>query len=159
METGFTAKARFVAFSLHEGKMYGRFPYCFHLADVVKNLVKFNYDDEDMIAAGYLHDVIEDCGQSEDGLSDLFNPKVAKLVAAVSGKGVNRKEKKADMIAKLQAYPKAVPLKMADRMANIQNCKEFNPRMLDMYRKEMFDYQQLFSNTNYNMWIAMENLL
>lgn len=139
------------AISMHRGQMYGAFPYIVHLSDVVKNLRRFHYDDLDYMAAGFLHDTIEDCGVTVNMLQLHFNGTVANLVDAVSGEGNNRRERKASMIEKLKAYPKAVPLKMADRLANITNCVNFNPRLLNMYEKEFDDYDLLFEAADREM--------
>lgn len=41
-------------------------------------------DDQEILAAALLHDVIEDCGISEETLCDKFGPRVAQIVAAES---------------------------------------------------------------------------
>jgi (p)ppGpp synthase/HD superfamily hydrolase len=132
----------------HGNQMYGNFPYIVHLSDVHKILREYHYDDEEILAASFLHDTIEDCGVSREMIEARFGEKVAKYVWAVSGFGANRKERKADMLAKLQDFPKAVSLKMADRYANILNCQTFNPRLLEMYKKEYSDYDTLFETAD-----------
>ena len=141
-------KAMEFAVFMHGTQLYGNFPYVVHLADVVRNVRLYNYDSIEMVSAAFLHDTIEDCDVSYEMLFKRFGEQTDKLVDAVSGVGGNRKERKASMIAKLQAYPKAIPLKMADRLANIRNCVVFNPRMLEMYRKEFDDYDLLFESSD-----------
>jgi len=58
-------------------------PYVSHLAGVVSILARHGFDDE-VLAAGALHDVLEDCGVSRDELARLFGSRVADLVNAVS---------------------------------------------------------------------------
>jgi len=149
-----------LAAKAHNGQEYGKLPYIHHLFDVVAILYEYGYDDEEMIAAGWLHDVVEDTYTvGFAGIQEQFGDKVELLVHAVSAVGKNRKEKKAYTIRELNDYPKAIPLKMADRLANIRNCAKNNPRLLDMYRKEMPDYAKMFSETNFKMFQEMLSFL
>lgn len=162
-----------MAAQAHATQLYGTMPYIVHVTEVVRNLQKFHYDDEDILIAGFLHDIMEDVpeyfGPMKDTLYQIdltehpievyFNKNVYCLVDAVTGLGKNRKEKKASMIAKLQAYPKAIPLKMADRLANIKNCVLHNPRLLDMYKKEFTDYDTMFEESNSIMNAEIRKIL
>jgi (p)ppGpp synthase/HD superfamily hydrolase len=58
-------------------------PYVSHIAGVVAILARHGFDDE-VLAAGALHDVLEDCGVSREDLGRLFGSRVADLVSAVS---------------------------------------------------------------------------
>jgi (p)ppGpp synthase/HD superfamily hydrolase len=58
-------------------------PYVSHVAGVVAILARHGFDDE-VLAAGALHDVIEDCGVTYEELSRVFGGRVADLVRAVS---------------------------------------------------------------------------
>lgn len=58
-------------------------PYVSHVAGVALLLARHGFDD-DVIVAGALHDVIEDCGVTHAELSRRFGPRVADLVRAVS---------------------------------------------------------------------------
>ncbi len=157
--------AAFMAAQAHSTQLYGHMPYIVHVAEVVRTLQEFHYDDEDLLIAGFLHDILEDAPDyfttySEDekkalgiehSIELLFNKNVYRLVDAVTGVGKNRREKKLNTLIKLNAYPKAIPLKMADRLANIRNCVKFNPRMLEMYKKEFNDYDTMFEESNSEM--------
>ena len=58
-------------------------PYVSHVAGVAAILARHGFDDE-VVAAGALHDVLEDCGVSYDALAARFGARVADLVSAVS---------------------------------------------------------------------------
>lgn len=58
-------------------------PYVSHVAGVVAVLSRHGFDEE-VLAAGALHDVVEDCGVSLEELSSRFGAKVAELVEQVS---------------------------------------------------------------------------
>lgn len=158
METPDIRRARLLAFDLHQTQMHGRLPYCFHIMDVVRNLLDFGYDKEELIIAAYLHDAIEDTSYTLLQMEKDFGPKVSRFVNAVSGFGVNRREKKINMIEKLKDYPKAIPLKMSDRLANMRSSAASNKYMLKMYIGEMKDYHDLFSDTDPAMYSAMVEL-
>lgn len=147
------------AIFMHGKQLYGNFPYIVHLCDVVKNLRVYNYDDPEMIAAGFLHDTIEDCQVTFEILDVRFSEKTANLVNAVSGNGPTRKARKESMIANLKAFPKAIPLKMADRLANIRNCAQFNPRLFTMYEKEFDDYDLMFEGADRSMNAEIRTIL
>lgn len=143
----------------HATQMYGKVPYIHHLAAVVNNLYEYGYDDEDLIAAGWLHDTIEDTSTPLRQVASTINQKVADLIWAVTGVGKNRKERMADTMKKITGNRKATILKMADRLANIENCVKNNPPLLEMYRKEMPHYLNLFYATDPKMTARMVRLL
>jgi (p)ppGpp synthase/HD superfamily hydrolase len=58
-------------------------PYMSHAAGVALRLARHRFDDE-VVAGGALHDVMEDCGVTHDELARLFGQNVADLVRAVS---------------------------------------------------------------------------
>jgi (p)ppGpp synthase/HD superfamily hydrolase len=58
--------------------------YYLHLVEVAWMLQDVNMDGE-VVAAGYLHDMIEDCGYTQERLTEeTGNPRVAELVQWVS---------------------------------------------------------------------------
>ncbi len=58
-------------------------PYASHVAGVAAILSRHGFG-EDVVAAGALHDTIEDCGVSFDDLASRFGERVASLVQDVS---------------------------------------------------------------------------
>lgn len=58
-------------------------PYVSHLAGVAILLARHGFDDE-VVAAGALHDAIEDCGVTYEELAARFGERVAGLVRDVS---------------------------------------------------------------------------
>ena len=66
--------------------------YFIHLAEVGWMLQEAGMDAE-TVAAGYLHDVIEDCGYSQERLAqEIGNPWVAEIVKWVSEDKVDPKD-------------------------------------------------------------------
>ncbi len=63
----------------------GATPYAAHPARVAMIVATvFGVADEEVIAAAYLHDVIEDCDHDYDDIHEQFGRTVADLVAAMS---------------------------------------------------------------------------
>ena len=77
-------KAEQFAKQVHKGQKdnFGK-PYFEHPKHVVGLLKKWKQDEE-VIAAGYLHDVVEDCNISLKEIEKKFGKRVAKLVDAMS---------------------------------------------------------------------------
>jgi (p)ppGpp synthase/HD superfamily hydrolase len=91
-----------------------------------------------MLCSAYLHDVVEDTGTPISVIEAMFGTKVKELVWAVSdGPGENRKARKLETYKKIRATPGATQLKLADRIANVENClRTGETRLLTMYKKE-----------------------
>jgi len=129
--------ARAVAEMAHQGQEYGDKPYVDHLDDVVAVLSRFGFQDLDTLMAGYLHDTLEDTHLIKDRLANEFGQRVADLVdACTDGEGKNRKARKERPFLLIPKTPGALAVKLADRIANIENARESNPGLLKMYRKE-----------------------
>ena len=113
----------------HEGQkqVSGR-PYFDHPKKVAELLTKWNQDPE-VICAGLLHDVVEDCDIPIEEIKNKFDERVANLVDAMSFvlKNENGKSKK-DMDATYKKFIKHVKnepslalIKSADMLSNIPN--------------------------------------
>lgn len=133
-------KALEFAVERHGDQLYGTNPYYYHLRAVVSTLQAFSIWDKRILAAGYLHDVLEDTDTEKQELVDMFGPAVANMVdACTDGPGKNRKERKRRPYDLIPKMPFAVTVKVADRLANvIANRVEGNDDKMDMYRKEQF---------------------
>lgn len=147
------------------GTSYDGKPYVVHLNDVVDVLLRFGETDKSMLAAGYLHDVIEDVGVSPATIKDLFGDRVCELVSALTDEpGVNRKERKAKTYPKIKAIPGATQLKLADRIANVENSiRTNNKRMFLMYSKENKEFEANLRSLNDSdvvcaMWKHLDTL-
>ena len=123
----------------YDGKAYST-----HLAMVVAMAHKYLYlidadKQEDVIAACYCHDTIEDTRQTYSDVAASTNAFVADLVYAVTNeKGRTRKERADDRYYSgiRNTGKEAVFVKMCDRLANVAYSKQGNGRMLELYKKE-----------------------
>lgn len=111
-------RARGFAVESHGDQRYGQAPYAEHLATVVSILEECGFSGNHL-AAGWLHDVVEDTDKTVDDLRVEFGEHVAQLVWAVTGGG-EREAHVATIYEKITAYPDAAVIKLADRIANIE---------------------------------------
>lgn len=130
---------------LDNRQLYGNLlPYTHHLQAVAEILVTYAFTDEAIIAAAWLHDVVEDTrGRANEvkarDLEEIFGEEVAQLVAAVTSEpGENRKIRNALTYPKIRAAgPRAIILKLADRLANVGH----GGSARSMYRKEHAEFR------------------
>jgi (p)ppGpp synthase/HD superfamily hydrolase len=109
-------RARAFAVDAHGDQKYGEEPYAVHLDEVAAILVGIG---SDLIAEAYLHDVVENTKVVKDELTAPFGERTTAIVDACTGEGKNRRERCASIVAKLLRLPEAIPVKLADRLANM----------------------------------------
>jgi len=103
-------------------------PYVSHLMGVAIILARHGFDD-DVVAAGALHDCMEDCGIELATLTEKFGARVADLVLHVSepDKTLSWEERKARYLAHFSVKPwPAQAITLADKLDNfvsIERCK------------------------------------
>jgi (p)ppGpp synthase/HD superfamily hydrolase len=98
-------------------------PYVSHVAGVVAILARHGWDEE-VQAAGALHDTLEDCGVTQGELEKRFGARVASLVALASeeDKSLSWEERKAAYIAKFPSKgPEAQAITLADKIDNLES--------------------------------------
>lgn len=132
-------RAMQVACKAHEGQRYGDLPYRFHLQEVVSSLPESASDE--IVAAAWLHDAVEDTDLTLDEVRDTFGGHVARIVDFVTDSpGENRRERKRKTNERLMRAPvEARTVKLADRIANMKASIE-NPGLAKMYRREFPDF-------------------
>lgn len=154
--------AQALAATAHEGQMYGEFPYTKHLGHVVEVLRRFGISDEDMLVAGWLHDIVEDTDTTILVVTAMFGSRVADLVHRVTNEeGKNRRERHEKTYPKIMASDDAITLKLADRIANIESCIEVNDDKITMYTKEYAAFRnKLYKpGTHDAMWRHLDFLI
>ncbi len=128
-------EARDFAIKAHGDQKYGGEPYGVHLFAVAQVARDFGATNAQWKAA-FLHDVLEDTPATSDQILDLFGEDVLGLVYACTGEGHNRKARNASIYRKIEAYPPAAFIKLADRIANVE-ASEPGSSHRAMYRKEL----------------------
>jgi len=122
-------------------------PYSIHL-EMVYNVAKA-FDDlipgkdrEDVLAACWTHDVIEDCRQTYNDVLKATNKQVADITYALTNeKGRNRAERGNDKYYQgIRETPYAAFVKLCDRIANYEYSMVKGSRMVKMYEQEMDEF-------------------
>lgn len=144
-------KARELAREAHKDQRYDGLSYFDgHLQSVVcemeviiHNSPELYPSESTLLAAAWLHDVLEDTATTYEQLLQVVGFDVANIVQAVTDEpGVNRKERKAKTLPKIKAYGKlAVAVKLADRLANVKGATLRRKDFLAMYHKEQPEFE------------------
>jgi (p)ppGpp synthase/HD superfamily hydrolase len=148
--------ARQFAIDIHNkrGYTYGGLPYEVHLQMVVNFALRFRgtllvSDDffVRVLAALWLHDVVEDCGITYNDVKVRFGEEVADIVWALSGFGKNRKERNECVMVKIKGNVVFTFAKLCDKFANYTFGKfvDVKSKMSNQYEEEWIS----FSKENY----------
>jgi (p)ppGpp synthase/HD superfamily hydrolase len=135
-------KALAFATKAHEGmfRKWSGEPYIEHPKRVAVRLSALGFGPE-VIAAAFLHDVVEDTATTGAELAAAFGPAVAALVAEVTKPivpGGNRAARKAAFRAHLAGSSYAgASIKLSDEIDNSSDVAEMNPRFAKVYLPEM----------------------
>lgn len=123
-------RAMHVALLSHTGqtRKNGETPYIFHPLMVGMTLQKYGFRDE-VIAAGIVHDVLEDTDVTAEQLTQYVGEEVVKLVVSVSeDKTLPYNERKAQYREQVaRAGEESLAISLADKLYNLRN-------MLESYR-------------------------
>jgi (p)ppGpp synthase/HD superfamily hydrolase len=143
-------------------------PYEFHLRMVVKaakDFIKLVPKDlrDNVIAACWLHDAIEDVRLTYNDVKAQTNEHVAEMVRAVTnyGRGRDRNERMPDFVYDdIRNTEFATFVKLADRIANVQYSKMTGSTMFKKYSKEQEHFKsKLFVDGQYiEMWEYLDSL-
>jgi (p)ppGpp synthase/HD superfamily hydrolase len=113
------------AVEAHQGqtrKGDGQLPYVVHPVTVALILSRYS-DDEDIIIAGLLHDVLEDTHLSEEAIDRQFGPKVLGMVKDVTEPdlpGLSWETRKDRYLRQLDRAPRgSLLVACADKIANL----------------------------------------
>lgn len=143
-----------------KGFLYDGHPYTIHTSDVVRILIKHQADLATVLAGG-LHDAKEDVGISHETLAAEFGEEVALIVDKVTDRpGKNRKERHLATYPITRSCPKAVMVKLADRISNMSYCLKTKGPKASMYVKEYIYFKSvLYKAGEYDeMWAELDAL-
>ncbi|ROR08867.1 HD domain-containing protein [Erwinia sp. JUb26] len=138
-------------------------PYIVHPAAVVE-LVRSVSDDEEMLAAAWLHDTVEDTPGTLDDLEQRFGPRVASLVAMLTNSGnlpgQNRTARKvAHFRHTAAASPDAQTIKLADIIDNTRSIIHFDPHFARIYLIEKRVQITLLTAGNKTLWQLADRII
>lgn len=161
----------------HRNQYYGeRRSYHMHLEHTVAVMRRFSITDSAVLAAGWLHDAVEDGHLTIDHLSITLKAafgespevlRVLQLVDAVTdGEGESRAERKARPYRLIPTVEGAILVKLADRIANVESTlADGRENLMAMYQKEQSVFENALCDwTTLNrpealMWVYLRRLL
>jgi (p)ppGpp synthase/HD superfamily hydrolase len=119
----------------------GNEPYINHLAEVACILAEFTDGaDTELVAAGWLHDTVEDTGTTREELAQKFGERVAALVVEVTDDmslpKATRRQRQIESAA--HKSPGAKLIKIADKISNIRARIHSDPSLEE--RADLTDY-------------------
>ena len=138
-------KARYFATAAHaavgQKRKYDGADYIVHPERVAQNVRRYGGTDY-MIAAAYLHDVVEDTDVTMDTITSMFGSVVAKLVSDLTdvskpGDGNREARKTIDRQNTANATADAQFIKCADIIDNAYDIADNDPSFWRVYRREM----------------------
>jgi len=104
-------------------------PYIFHCMDV-HTILKTVTNDQEILAAAYLHDTLEDTNATYDELKERFGQRVADLVLEVTHEG--KKDNYGFYFPRLKSRD-AILIKFADRLSNLARMDSWDDERKQQY--------------------------
>ena len=141
-------RAKDFATLAHQGQIrrYTNEPYIEHPRRVVQTLVMYGLLTPEVLAAAWLHDVVEDSEVSIEEIESEFGAAVAGMVGALTEPPkeelphLNRAARKQRQQAKLSVYGSGVHnIKSADILDNVPSIVEHDPKFAGVYIPESFN--------------------
>jgi (p)ppGpp synthase/HD superfamily hydrolase len=141
---------------IDQKRKYTGEPYIHHPIAVAQ-IVRSVPHTEEMIAAAYLHDVVEDCGVTLDAIAERFGERVANLVAALTdiskpSDGNRAERKRIDREHLAQASSDAKTVKLADLIDNAASILERDPDFARIYIREKKLLLPHIVQGNHSLW-------
>ncbi|MEA3302663.1 MAG: HD domain-containing protein [Pseudomonadota bacterium] len=126
---------------INHRRKYTRQPYEVHLKSVA-HIVSSVTDDEEMIAAAWLHDTVEDTAATHYDIEQQFGKEVHDLVYALTdiskpGDGNRATRKGIDRMHLARASVRAKSVKLADLIDNLRDICKHDAKFAKVYLQEM----------------------
>src|SRR5271169_1161497 len=121
-------------------------PYVLHPLEVAQVLAEMKLDST-AIAAGLLHDAVEDTPVTSEDISEQFGEQVAHIVEGVTKidkiQFANREDRQAENVRKMLlamvSDVRVVLIKMADRLHNMRTLQHLPPERQESIARETLD--------------------
>lgn len=159
--------ARCFSIAAHEAiqqkRKYTGEPYFWHPM-AVGSIVWGAYGDENMLAAAYLHDVVEDTGVTLSTIENLFGEDVTTLVAGLTdvskpSDGNRAERKRIDREHTAEQSPRCKTIKLADLIHNSQSILEYDREFAKTYIKEKELLLEVLKEGDTNLWKAANDIV
>jgi (p)ppGpp synthase/HD superfamily hydrolase len=138
-------KAQVYAMAAHaavgQKRKYTGQPYIVHPAEVASIVARVPGATPDMVAAAWLHDVVEDTGCTYTDIHMGFGADIATLVGWLTDvskpeDGNRAKRKAIDRAHTAEAPAEAQTIKLADLISNSRSIMEHDPEFAKVYLEE-----------------------
>lgn len=160
--------AKKISYDAHSGQFrkYSKLPYITH-PERVANLVAAKRNNEILIAAAWLHDVLEDTYYNRFELLNSVGNEVFFLVTELTNtskiwlEGANREaRKKLDLTHLKHISPEAKFIKLCDRLDNISDLQDCcKTSFKEVYRKETEALLDVLKGTDEEYETKMKEIL
>lgn len=142
--------------SIDQRRKYTGEPYIVH-PRAVAEIVRSVPHTAEMIAAAYLHDVVEDTPVTINEIETQFGPVVAELVGWLTdvskpSDGNRRKRKHLDVLHTAKAPPYAKTIKLADLIDNTKSIAKHDPGFWQVYRREKLALLDVLKEGDATLW-------
>lgn len=145
---------------IDQRRKYTGEPYIVHPAAVAE-IVRSVPCTPEMLAAAYLHDVVEDTPATIEEVRVMFGAEIADMVFSLTNEGrmeeVSRAERKRVERARLAvASSGAKTVKLADILENITSIVERDPKFARVYLREKIQLLPLLRDGDPTLWFKVE---
>ncbi len=159
--------ARLFATELHQRidqrRKYSNQPYDVHLKAVADMVAGISADQE-MIAAAWLHDTVEDTSATIEDIAREFGHGIARLVEELTdvsrpGDGNRAARKMLDLRHTAQASARAKTIKLADIIDNCRDITLHDPKFALVYIKEALALMPVLQEADVKLYRRAERVL
>jgi (p)ppGpp synthase/HD superfamily hydrolase len=165
LKIGPVEEALYMAITAHTGQHYDDKPYHHHILYVEKVLKSFGFYEKEILISGMLHDAVEDGDLTLKNIENKFGREIAEIVYCVTDElGFDRDEIKSKTYPKIASNKKAIIVKLADRIANVEYGMLTNSSKPAMYKEEFPEFKKHLYDPKHgfriqNMWRHLEGIL
>ncbi len=149
--------------SIDQRRKYTNDPYIVHpqaVADIVSSVPH----TEEMLAAAWLHDTVEDTSTTLDDINSHFGPQVAELVGMLTNvslacEGDRIEKKNLDRQHCAKASPAAKTIKLADLIDNLRSLVTHDPDFAKTYLIEKRLMLAVLKEGDATLWLQVEHII
>ena len=148
---------------MHTRKYSGE-PYEFHLEAVAALIETTGRYSEEVIAAAWLHDVVEDTGTPICEIETRFGGSVARLVSELTdiskpkdGNRAIRKKLDREHLARSSAEAKTI--KLADLIHNAESIVKYDQKFAGVFVREMSLLLQVLKEGDQELWHKADGIV
>lgn len=149
--------------SIDQRRKYTGVPYIMH-PKAVADMVAATGASAEVIAAAWLHDVVEDTPVSLDQVRGEFGDEVAGLVDDLTDVSRRNDGNRATRVAidrehTSRADPRAKTVKLADVVHNLADIVEFDPKFAETYLAEKERLLEVLQEGDASLWRRANDLI